>query len=604
MGKMTNALQQALPLLAFAANATAVASSSNIFAVPDQAWKSFNASVSGRLHLATPAGLPCFTNYESAWGLNANVPDAAQCQAVESGLSTSIEIIQRFGSYHNPTFSTCMNRGQRCTLTANGGIREDTCFQGTVPDYYVDARSVEDVQKSLQFAQKYKLPVAIKNTGHDYKGGSAGVNTFAIWTHNFVSDPVIIENFTPESCPGPVGPVVTYQAGQVGTNLYSKLKGTGYMIVAGSCPSVGPAGGWIAGGGHGITTPSFGLGVDNVQQMKVVLPNGTYVTANRCQNQDIFFALRGGGGGTFGVVTESTTLLHKDQEFSYVFLQLGVQDTRGANEVLVDNALRWAEEGWGGLYGVTDIVAGGTALLFLGYNANLNLDEAKASLKPLTDYLKSLPNSGSLVSIIKTQPNQLAAQNDAALMAILLPEAGVSLTRSSRLVPKKNFQTAAGRKAVVDALEKNTFGWGAIMGAPTNYTLPKSDLPGGPGEASVSPAWRDAVWHLTYGTQWDPADPVATSPEALSAMFQALSEAMDPMRAITPGAGAYQNEADVYEPDAIASFWGEKNYKRLLAIKKKLDPDNLLSCWNCIGWDVNDERHECYLKVRGIGPNV
>lgn len=42
---------------------------------------------------------------------------------------------------------------------------------------------------------------------------------------------------------------------------------------------------------------------------------------------------------------------------------------------------------------------------------------------------------------------------------------------------------------------------------------------------------------------------------------------MDPIRAITPGAGAYQNEADVYEPDPIGSFWGEKNYARLLAIK-------------------------------------
>lgn len=111
------------------------------------------------------------------------------------------------------------------------------------------------------------------------------------------------------------------------------------------------------------------------------------------------------------------------------------------------------------------------------------------------------------------------------------------------------------------------------------------------------------MWHLTYGTNWNPADPVATSPEALAATFQEISEAMDPMRAITPGAGAYLNEADLYEPDPVGSFWGEKNYARLLAIKKQLDPDNLLSCWNCIGWDVNDERHECYLNVRGIGPS-
>lgn len=87
-------------------------------------------------------------------------------------------------------------------------------------------------------------------------------------------------------------------------------------MVSGSCPTVGASGGWIAGGGHGVLAPNYGLGVDNAMQMKVVLPNGTFVTANRCQNQDIFFALRGGGGGTFGVVTETTSKLHQDTAFT------------------------------------------------------------------------------------------------------------------------------------------------------------------------------------------------------------------------------------------------------------------------------------------------
>ena len=113
---------------------------------------------------------------------------------------------------------------------------------------------------------------------------------------------------------------------------------------------------------------------------------------------------------------------------------------------------------------------------------------------------------------------------------------------------------------------------------------------------------RDALWHFTIVQTWDPADPVATSPEALTNTFSTISTQMDPLRAITPDGGAYQNEADVYEPDPIGSFWGEKNYARLLEIKKQLDPENLLSCWNCVGWNPEDERHGCYLNVRGIGP--
>lgn len=64
------------------------------------------------------------------------------------------------------------------------------------------------------------------------------------------------------------------------------------------------------GGGHSFASNTYGLGVDNVEQMRVVLPNGTYVTANRCQNQDMFFALRGGGGGTFGVLMETTSKVY------------------------------------------------------------------------------------------------------------------------------------------------------------------------------------------------------------------------------------------------------------------------------------------------------
>ncbi|KAL7820128.1 hypothetical protein V8C26DRAFT_427513 [Trichoderma gracile] len=64
----------------------------------------------------------------------------------------------------------------------------------------------------------------------------------------------------------------------------------------------------------------------------------------------------------------------------------------------------------------------------------------------------------------------------------------------------------------------------------------------------------DALWHFTIVQTWDPADPVATSPEALSRTFSAISTQMDPLRAITPNGGAYQNEADVYETDPISSF--------------------------------------------------
>lgn len=62
----------------------------------------------------------------------------------------------------------------------------------------------------------------------------------------------------------------------------------------------------MQGGGHSILSPNFGLGIDRVVEFKVVTPDGQYRVANECQNEDLFWALRGGGGGTFGVVLETT----------------------------------------------------------------------------------------------------------------------------------------------------------------------------------------------------------------------------------------------------------------------------------------------------------
>jgi len=123
----------------------------------------------------------------------------------------------------------------------------------------------------------------------------------------------LTENFIPEGCSAAAGKVVTFGAGQQFEGIYKFAEANKVTVVGGDGATVGAAGGWVTAGGHGLLSPVFGLGADNVQQFKVVLPDGTYVTANRCQNQDVFFALRGGGGGTFGVIMEVSTRAHPQQ---------------------------------------------------------------------------------------------------------------------------------------------------------------------------------------------------------------------------------------------------------------------------------------------------
>lgn len=295
------------------------------------------------------------------------------------------------------------------------------------------------------------------------------------------------------------------------------------------------------------------------------------------------------------------------------------------NEIFVANAEKWADEGYGGLYALSGNVTNSTARS-LGFNTKLSVEEARASLKPATDYLESFPSSnGTLTSQLKTLPNQWAAQNNPVLLGFLLPEAGVSLTRSSQLVLRSNFQGDGAQKQIVEFLMSQIFRRSVVLVEPTKYYLPESDRPGGPGETSVTPALVSSAYRTLVASLGDcnsadtpyretlfgtlllcnlgiPQIQLPRVPKPLSRTLSTISTQIDPLRAITLGGeGAYQNEADVYEPDPIGSFWGEQNYARLLDIKKRLDPDNLLSCWNCVGWNPEDERHGCCLKVRGIG---
>jgi len=66
------------------------------------------------------------------------------------------------------------------------------------------------------------------------------------------------------------------------------------------------AGGWLQSGGHSPFSTIHGLAADNALEFKVVTADGNLVVANEVVNQDLFWALRGGGGGTWGVVVEAT----------------------------------------------------------------------------------------------------------------------------------------------------------------------------------------------------------------------------------------------------------------------------------------------------------
>jgi len=160
---------------------------------------------------------------------------------------------------------------------------------------------------SVTFAKQHNLKIVVKGTGHDPLGRSTARGGFLIWMHH-LKQTVYNLNSVLEGAPATTENkvnAVTLGAGVQWGEAFDFVEQYGRILV-GSSPSVGAAGGWVLGGGHGPLSPSYGLGIDNALQFTVVLADGYHVTANAYLYPELFWALSGGGGGTYGVVTSVT----------------------------------------------------------------------------------------------------------------------------------------------------------------------------------------------------------------------------------------------------------------------------------------------------------
>lgn len=179
--------------------------------------------------------------------------------------------------------------------------RSRRCELGNYVRYVVNATCVEDVQATIEFAQEHNIRFVIRNTGHDYLGRSTGAGALAIWTHHLKS----IE-FLPRR------KAVKLGAGVQGYEIMKAARDRGLVVVGGECPTVGIAGGYTQGGGHSALSTNFGLSADNVLSWDVILADGELRTASKTENPDLYWALNGGGGGTFGVVVSMTVKVFPD----------------------------------------------------------------------------------------------------------------------------------------------------------------------------------------------------------------------------------------------------------------------------------------------------
>ncbi|KAJ3051882.1 hypothetical protein HK097_007096 [Rhizophlyctis rosea] len=469
----------------------------------------------------------------------------------------------------DPSFEGYVN-GTLCSPYTN---RTDACPFGNVPNYVVNATTSETISKAVKFASKHNLRLVVKNTGHEFRGKSTARGALSVWVHH-MKNIKLDDGFKVEGCKNLRGvTAVTAEAGVQWNELYKAVNTKGWAVVGGQDATVGAVGGYLQGGGHSALGPFKGLASDHVLEINVVTANGKHLTTNECQNSDLFWALRGGGGGTFGIVTSATLATFPSPPQVVGFFNISATNNADFKRFihgLIAEFPKLDNAGWAGYLYYT----GNNNLFALLNLANGTMETAIPSLSFFTTY-----NHTNANTTVKIEPGIFPVPTFYDYFNITFPDtahfknaAGVTgpdnepapteptedLKSYSRLIPRKLFETDPAR--IADAFIKmKTPATTIIMHLVAGKGSAKFD----PDRTAAHPAWRKTLLHVV----------VAAGKDGVP-LFDLVKD--DP--------AAYLNEADPGEDIWKQLFWGT-HYGRLTKIKKKYDPEGLFVCKGCVGSD-------------------
>src|SRR5688572_11621172 len=241
-----------------------------------EAWEALNRQVHGRLlRVESPLGA---------------------CRAEPNGDACA----ELFRNLKNPYYI-----GDHPALTQTSGWLD--AWTSSPSEYAVAAEETGDIVAAVNFARENRVRLVVKGGGHSYLGTSNAPDSLLVWTRR-MNQIQLDEAFVPAGCEGRIEPqpAVTVGAGAIWMHTYQAVTVEGGRYVqGGGCGTVGVAG-LVQSGGFGSFSKRFGLSAAGLLEAEVVTGDGQVRIANACTHPDLFWALKGGGGGSFGVVTRLT----------------------------------------------------------------------------------------------------------------------------------------------------------------------------------------------------------------------------------------------------------------------------------------------------------
>ncbi|KAK4219348.1 FAD-binding domain-containing protein [Rhypophila decipiens] len=547
-----------------------------------QTWNKFNATAGGALIKTVPLAAPCHNDWPQVY-------DNATCQAITQNWSDPHLHIEDPSSTMWPIF-----QGRTCLPSNDPNA---PCTLGGYAAYSVAIKTVKQIQLAINFARLANLRLVVKNTGHDFADKSIGAGALSIWTHK-LND---IQFFPSYSCgSGPAsfsGPAFKLGAGVVTEEIYAAAEAHGVSVVGGECHTVGIAGGYIAGGGHSPLSSLAGMGADQVLSLEVVLPSGEYVTASADSNPDLYWALRGGGGSTFGVVTSVVIRAYPKipvttMTFNFVTSPNVTADIFWAGmRSFFSHFDRFTSAGAYAYWLVVPIAAPPANEFFFQFMPfwanNMTVSQTQALVAPFLAELTALGIPYS-TPIFTHFPSYFQAYNGTFPP---LEQVGAPTGHSgSRLFPRENFSNGAKLNTTLSAVRYALTNGGVLIGYAIRSAPPQDAISLKLQDNAINPAWRKNLGFFILGGP-------QTAPDATDATISnnariLTTDWMKRWREASPGAGSYMSEGDINEPNFQQSFYGEENYKRLLKLKKKLDPSDVFWAITAVGsedWKVQGQ---------------
>jgi FAD/FMN-containing dehydrogenase len=424
-------------------------------------------------------------------------------------------------------------------VVTSGPDYEASCavWNGAVthrPEVLVRCASPADAQAAVGVAREFDVPLSVRGGGHDWAGR-------ALVDRGVTIDLSSMRRVTVE----PEAAVARLQGGATGADVVAAAQPFGLTAVTGTVGAVGMVG-LSLGGGYGPSTGRFGLGVDNVVSVDVVLADGTMVTVDAEHEPDLFWALRG-GGGNFGVVTSMRIRLHAVPTIVAGMIMFPWVQAASVLEALGDSLLGGPDEltvQCGILTGPTGQPVVFVAPAWCGDpDPGTRVVERLAELgTPLVSQMQRITEAELLAQTDGLFPNrrhvEIRPRTVAALtrkVVDVLCAAGDDMTSPLSAVSLHSLHGAAARVPVADT----------AFGVRTAHIV---------------------VENIAI---WEPGDTAAATHRAWA---RELSDALT--KCALPG--GYANLLGPDEPAQIAHAYGP-NADRLLAIKQRYDPDSTFS---------------------------